>query len=83
MKNLFLGLFIFTVVAPSGQLLTITELGGNAMVISNQSTGEELVVAKQRNGVILMPSQGRGDFLDTEKNSLDPLEHPNPFDLGE
>ena len=82
MKHLFLSFFIFTIVAPNGQLLTISELGSNAMVISNQGTGHQIIVARQRNGVILMPSDGTpgyGDFLDLEHNTLTPLEVPDPF----
>ena len=83
LSSAFVGLFIFTILAPNGEMLTITEVGGNAMVISNQSTGREIVVARQRNGVILMPSEGRGDFLDLERNTLTPLEPTNPFEIGD
>lgn len=91
MKHVILSFFIFTILAPNGEMLTVTEVGGNAMVISNQSTGKEIVVARQRNGVILMPSdgalldkqlrksEGRGDFLDLERNTLTPLDAPDPF----
>lgn len=81
MKQLLIGLFVFTVLAPDGRLFTITDLGGNLIVIGDQSTGNEILVARQRNGVILMPSEGEGSFLNFEKGQLNPLEQNNPFDL--
>lgn len=76
MKNLIsAGLLWTLIMGPKGVIDVIPIAQG--FIVTNLTTGHNTIVARQKNGVIILPDSGDGDFIDTLNERVFPI-HVEP-----
>lgn len=82
MKQLFQTLTLLTIVmGPKGLVDVQPYLNG--FIIMDLNTGKNTLVTRQQDGVMILPEDGKGEFLDSIAPLSVPLNFENPMNFQE